>query len=96
MKDAKLIYSLDNSNPVEVYKIKLALRLKKTAYENTQWHNNVVGEREFTNYLLMTYQQPLIAQQKTILDLSVPLFTWVNNDGTLDIRIGLQDIVGVL
>jgi hypothetical protein len=95
-ENIKLVYSLDKANPVEIYRLKVALKKAGLRAEYMQWHNAEQEEQKAVAHLLLTYKNQLLAQQKTIDSLSTPLLTWTNIDGTLDIRVGYESILGAV
>jgi hypothetical protein len=60
------------------------------------WYDAAEQEQKAIAFLLLTYNKQLVAQQKTISDLIDPVMTWVNTDGSLDIRVGFEDIREVI
>lgn len=95
-ENVKLFYSLDKVDPAQIYRLKLAIKKAGLRAEYLQWHNAEQEEQKTVAYLLLTYRGQLLLQQTTIENLGTPVMTWTNPDGTLDIRVGYESILGEL
>jgi hypothetical protein len=95
-ENVKLFYSLDKVDPAKLYRLKLAIKKAGLPAEFLQWHNSENEEQKTIAYLLLTYRNQLLLQQTTIETLGTPALTWTNLDGTLDIRVGYESILGEL
>lgn len=92
----KVYFSTVNTDPKEIYKLKLAVRKTTHYVEFLHWDGDPVTEKQVIAHLLMTYQKQLVAQSKTIENFTTPVMTWANPDGSLDIRVGVKDILEAL
>jgi hypothetical protein len=95
-ENIKLYYSVYKTDTLNFYKLKLDLRKAKLPFELMTWYDAAEQEQKAIAFLLLTYNKQLVAQQKTISDLIDPVMTWVNADGSLDIRVGFEDIREVI
>ena len=95
-ENIKLYYSVYKTDTLNFYKLKLDLRKAKLPFELMTWYDAAEQEQKAIAFLLLTYNKQLVAQQKTISDLIDPVMTWVNTDGSLDIRVGFEDIREVI
>lgn len=92
-----LYLSLVTSKPLEVYRIKQAIKKAGLAVEYLQWDGNKIEEDKAVAHLLLTYRLELLEQSKTISSLAEPVLTWVDSDtGKKNIRVGYADILKVV
>lgn len=89
----KLYYSKDTADPKKIYLLRVALKKASRAVEILAWTAAPEEEKKAVNFLLLTFMNQLMKQQKTVLDLSEPILTWENPDSSRDIRIGYEDIL---
>lgn len=90
--DLKLFYSVDKADPKKIYLLKVAIRKAGNKVQFFPWLDDPEGEQKNVTFLLFTFRTQLADQGKTIVDLGTPVLTWANPDGSIDLRVGYEDI----
>lgn len=89
----KLYYSKDKADPKKIFNLKVLLKKSALKIDVMAWTAAPEEESKAVSYLLLTFMNQLMKQQKTVEDLSIPVLTWENPDSSREIRIGYEEII---